>query len=106
MTDRRNRHRPSKPFFPPTSLPSVPGHRREFTMVPIEPVKWEMALDLLRLSPVQADIVAMLVQQASEQEMCDELGLTSETVRVYLDDIVAHVGITDPEDIIGIIKSM
>ncbi len=99
MTDRpaHRRRRPASETAPPA---------KKFLRCPIEPEAWEMAIELLQLSPLQADIVAMLVQDASEEQIAAELGLSCQTVRAVLMDTLQHTGLRNPADLIGVVRSI
>jgi DNA-binding CsgD family transcriptional regulator len=60
---------------------------------PMTAEQWKQVATALRLSPQQARIVALILQEKQDKEIAAELGLSSETVATYLGRLYRRLGV-------------
>lgn len=56
--------------------------------------QWQRIADVLKLTPREKDVVAVLLRGGQDKEIANSLGLSSHTVHSHLDRIYRKVGVT------------
>ncbi len=85
---------PREPEFEPRAVPPLAPQLRQ-CRVDLDDPMWPAAVEYLDLTPTQASVVAMMLQNAGVEEVAVMLTMTRHAVRSHMDEIMRHLGVLD-----------
>ncbi len=83
-----------------TEKKTVADRADGFHPFPLTEAEWRRVCDRLRLTPKQAEVVALVLRGAADKKMAYELGVELCTVRTHLRRLYRKMGVQDRTDFI------